>query len=211
MQLEPNRAPKEKKMKMKVASTVLLCLLFTAFAFASPRQQDEPKAKEASPAMERQDKPEAKPETQEQKPEEMRPEKNDQEKQENKDAKEQENKGQENKDKEKQEQKEDKKSSKEVGNMRNENHARPAGKGGHIPDDKFRSNFGRGHTFHVSRPVIVNNQPTFNYGGYSFIMVDPWPVGWAYTDDSYIDYIDGEYFLFDVLHPGVRIALFVSL
>ena len=146
----------------------------------------------------------------------MKPEKNDQEKQENKDAKEQEK---ENKDKDqaKQEQKEENKSgkdkNKEMGNMRDENHAnaRPAGKGGHIPDDKFRSNFGRGHTFHVSRPVIVNNQPTFSYGGYSFIMVDAWPVGWAYTDDCYVDYIDGEYFLFDVLHPGVRVALFVSL
>jgi hypothetical protein len=197
-------------MKMRIASTVLLCLLFAAFAYASPRPQDEPKSKEATPAVDRQEKPETKPETQEQKPDEMKPEKNAQEKQENKDAKEQEK---ENKDREKQEQKEEKKSGKDMGNMRDENHAnaRPAGKGGHIPDDKFRSNFGRGHTFHVSRPVIVNNQPTFNYGGYSFIMVDPWPLGWAYTDDCYIDYIDGEYFLFDLLHPGVRVALMVSM
>ncbi|MFZ3340335.1 MAG: hypothetical protein WA213_05600 [Terriglobales bacterium] len=197
-------------MKMRIASTVLFCLLFAAFAYASPRPQDEPKSKEATPAVDRQEKPETKPETQEQEPDEMKSEKNDQQKQENKDAKEQEK---ENKDREKQEQKEDKKSGKEMGNMRgaNEAHARPAGKSGHIPDDKFRSNFGRGHTFHVSRPVIVNNQPTFNYGGYSFIMVDPWPVGWAYTDDCYIDYIDGEYFLFDLLHPGVRVALFVSM
>jgi len=194
--------------RMRIASTVLLCLLFAAFAFASPRPQDEPKAKDASPAMDRQDKPEAKPETQEQKPDEMKPEKNDRQKQDNKDAKEQEK---ENKDRGKQEQKEENKSGKEMGNMSDENHARSAGKGGHIPDDKFRSNFGRSHTFHVSRPVIVNNQPTFNYGGYSFIMVDPWPVGWAYTDDCYVDYVDGEYFLFDVLHPGVRVALFVSM
>jgi superfamily II DNA/RNA helicase len=196
-------------MKMRIASTVLLCLLFAAFAFASPRQQDEPKAKDASPAMERQDKPEAKPETREQKPDEMKPEKNEQEKQESKDAKEQEK---ENKDQEKQEEKKSGKD-KDMGNMRNENHAnaRPAGKGGHIPDEKFRASFGRGHTFHPSRPTIVNNQPTFVYGGYSFIMVDPWPVGWAYSDDCYIDYVDGEYFLFDVRHPEVRIALFVSL
>ena len=99
-----------------------------------------------------------------------------------------------------------------MGNLRNENeaHGHPASKGGHIPDDKFRSHFGKSHTFHPSRPTIVNNQPTFVYGGYSFIMVDPWPAEWAYTDDCYIDYIDGEYFLFDLLHPGVRIALFVS-
>jgi hypothetical protein len=41
--------------------------------------------------------------------------------------------------------------------------------------------------------------------------VDPWPVGWGYGDDCYIDYIDGEYFLFDLLHPGVRIAIIVVL
>jgi hypothetical protein len=90
-------------------------------------------------------------------------------------------------------------------------HARPAGKGGHIPDDKFHSNFGRGHTFVVQRTTIVQGQSGFVYGGYSFGFVDPWPAGWAYTDDCYVDYIDGEYFLFDLLHPGVRIALFVVM
>jgi hypothetical protein len=88
--------------------------------------------------------------------------------------------------------------------------ARPAGKGGHIPDDKFKSNFGRGHHFRA-QGVIVQGQPQFHYGGYSFELVDAWPVGWAYTDDCYIDYIDGEYFLFDLLHPGVRIAIVVML
>ncbi|MGA9354509.1 MAG: hypothetical protein WBV46_12525 [Terriglobales bacterium] len=196
--------------RMRIASTLLFCLLFAAFAYASPRQQDEPKAKEASPAAQPPDaKPEAKPETQEQKPDEMKPEKqekNDQEMKSNKDQEKQD------KDQEKQEQKDQKNAGKE-NNMRNDNqaHAKPAGKGGRIPDDKFRSSFGRSHTFHPSRPVIVNNQPTFNYGGYSFVMVDAWPAGWAYTDDCYIDYIDGEYFLFDLLHPGVRIELFVSM
>jgi cytoskeletal protein RodZ len=89
--------------------------------------------------------------------------------------------------------------------------ARPEGRGGHIPDDKFKASFGRSHTFKVSRPVVVNNQTTIQYGGYSFILSDPWPAGWAYTDDCYIDYIDGEYFLFDLLHPGVRIALIVEM
>ena len=90
-------------------------------------------------------------------------------------------------------------------------HGRPAGKGGHIPDDKFRSQFGRGHTFHAQRPQVVNGQPQFFYGGYSFVLVDAWPGDWAYTDDCYIDYVDGEYFLFDLLHPGMRIALFVVM
>ena len=88
--------------------------------------------------------------------------------------------------------------------------AHPAGKGGHIPEDKFRAHFGRGHTF-TAKTVIVAGQPQFSYSGYTFELVDAWPVGWAYSDDCYIDYIDGEYFLFDLLHPGVRIAVFVVM
>jgi hypothetical protein len=89
-------------------------------------------------------------------------------------------------------------------------HARPAGKGGHIPDDKFRAHFGREHHFNA-RTVIVQGQPQFQYGGYTFELVDAWPVDWAYTDDCYIDYIDGDYYLIDLFHPGVRIALFVVM
>ena len=59
--------------------------------------------------------------------------------------------------------------------------------------------------------MIVRDQRQFQYGGYNFEFVDVWPSDWAYTDDLYIDYIDGEYFLFDLLHPGVRIALFVVM
>jgi hypothetical protein len=88
--------------------------------------------------------------------------------------------------------------------------ARPAGKGGHIPDDKFKAHFGNAHHFRA-QGVIMQGQSQFQYGGYSFQLVDAWPVGWAYTDDCYIDYIDGEYFLFDLLHPGVRIAIVVVL
>lgn len=118
----------------------------------------------------------------------------------------------------KQEQKRDEKQSREqMNNGRQEampqqqGHARPAGKGGHIPDDKFRSSFGRGHAFKVSRPVAMEGGQGFVYGGYSFVLVDAWPSDWAYTDDCYVDYIDGEYFLFDLLHPGVRIALTVVM
>jgi DNA mismatch repair ATPase MutL len=92
-----------------------------------------------------------------------------------------------------------------------EEHGRPRGKSAHIPEERFRSNFGRSHTFAVRRPVIVQGQPGFVYGGYSFVFVDPWPADWAYSDDCYVDYIDDEYFLFDALHPGVRIALFVVI
>lgn len=119
---------------------------------------------------------------------------------------------------EKQEQKRDEKQSREQMNngrqepaQRQEGHARPAGKGGHIPDDRFRANFGRGHAFKVQRPVAVEGGQGFVYGGYSFVLVDAWPPDWAYTDDCYVDYIDGEYFLFDLFHPGARIALFVVM
>ena len=84
-------------------------------------------------------------------------------------------------------------------------------RGGHIPDDKFRSHFGRTHTVVINHPTIVEGQPRFQYSGYWFTIVDPWPVEWAYTDQCYIDYIDGDYFLFDLLHPGVRVALFVVM
>jgi len=95
-------------------------------------------------------------------------------------------------------------------------HNHPAGqanarRGGHIPDDKFHAQFGRQHTFVVNRPVVVEGQPRFQYGGYWFEIVDPWPVEWAYTDDVYIDYVDGDYLLFDLLHPGVRVAVFVVM
>jgi hypothetical protein len=90
-------------------------------------------------------------------------------------------------------------------------HARPTGKSVRIPDDKFRAHFGREHTVVIRQPVIVEGQPRFQFGGYWFVISDPWPMGWAYTDECYVDFVDGEYFLFDVLHPGVRVALFVTM
>jgi hypothetical protein len=82
---------------------------------------------------------------------------------------------------------------------------------GRIPDDKFRAHFGRQHTLVINKTTIVNGQPRFQYSGYWFTIVDPWPVGWAYTDQCYIDYIDGGYFLFDLLHPGAQVAITVVL
>lgn len=88
-------------------------------------------------------------------------------------------------------------------------HARPSGKSARIPDDRFHAQFGRSHSFPVRRTTVVEGQQGFVYGGYTFVLVDAWPSDWAYTDDCYVDYVDGDYFLFDLLHPGMRIALFV--
>lgn len=82
--------------------------------------------------------------------------------------------------------------------------------GQRIPDDKFRAHFGREHHFRVERAQIVNqSQPVVVYEGYSFQLVDPWPGEWSYDDDCYIDYMDDNYYLFNVAHPGIRIAVIV--
>ncbi|MGB6546703.1 MAG: hypothetical protein WA871_00285 [Candidatus Acidiferrales bacterium] len=80
-----------------------------------------------------------------------------------------------------------------------------------IPDARFRSNFGQGHSFHMGNPEMVGGYSRFSYGGFQFGFVQPWPMGWYYTDDVYIDYIDGEYFLFDPYYPGQRMEISVIM
>ena len=80
-----------------------------------------------------------------------------------------------------------------------------------IPEEKFRAHFGREHHFRVSQPVVVDGRPRFQSNGFWFEIIDVWPVGWSYSDDCYIDEIDGQYFLFDLLHPETRIAVVVVL
>ncbi len=80
-----------------------------------------------------------------------------------------------------------------------------------IPDDRFRSNFGRGHEFRIESPRMVGGYSRFQYGGYWFGFVEPWPAGWYYTDDVYVDYIDGGYYLCNPSYPGSRIAISVVL
>jgi len=88
--------------------------------------------------------------------------------------------------------------------------AHPAAqRGQRIPDEKFHASFGRQHTFHVQKTVVVEGQPRFQYGGYWFVLSTPWPDGWAYSDDVYVDYIDGEYVLVDLLHPGMQLTIVV--
>lgn len=77
---------------------------------------------------------------------------------------------------------------------------------GRIPDDRFRASFGREHHFRVEH---VDNR-RFQYGGYWFTFNEGWPAGWAYTDDFYIDFIDGQYYLIDLTHPGVQLLLVVD-
>jgi outer membrane biosynthesis protein TonB len=80
-----------------------------------------------------------------------------------------------------------------------------------IPDARFQSNFGRGHEFRIGSPRMVDGYSRFQYGGYWFGFVQPWPDGWYYTDDVYIDYIDGGYYLCNPSYPGDQIAVSVIL
>lgn len=86
-----------------------------------------------------------------------------------------------------------------------------AKEGGRIPEDRFRANFGRTHTFSIGHPVVVSGTPRFQYGGYWFVIAQPWPVGWAYTDVVYVDFIGGGYYLLSPVHPGVQISINVIL
>jgi hypothetical protein len=84
-----------------------------------------------------------------------------------------------------------------------------------VPPGQFRKYFGPVHVFRIrTRPVIVMGYPRFRFGGYRFMIVDPWPEFWAEDwyagDDVYIDYDDG-YYLYNRRHPGVAIAISVVL
>jgi hypothetical protein len=84
------------------------------------------------------------------------------------------------------------------GNRGNSSHGR-------ISDASYASNFGSGHSFHVNRGEYDRRR--FEYGGYSFGFIDPWPVGWGYSDDVYVVYLNGGYYMYDRVHPGLRISV----
>jgi hypothetical protein len=92
-------------------------------------------------------------------------------------------------------------------------HAQPKqvqqARGGRIPDDRFKANFGRQHTFRVSQGDYGNRR--FQYGGYSFGFVGGWPSNWLYTQNVYVVEINGVYYLCNPVYPGVNIALSVVL
>lgn len=86
-----------------------------------------------------------------------------------------------------------------------------------VPRERFVVVFGPRHVFRVHRypVVIVAGRPRFHYNGFYVTVVDPWPEYWApdwyETDDVYVDYVDDGYYLFNRRHPGVSIAVNISL
>jgi hypothetical protein len=81
---------------------------------------------------------------------------------------------------------------------------------GRIPDDRFKANFGREHRFRVSQADYSRDR-RFQYGGYWFGFVDPWPSNWLYTQDVFVVEINGVYYLCNPMYPGVNITLSFAL
>ncbi len=84
--------------------------------------------------------------------------------------------------------------------------------GYYIPADRFTLTFGDRRWFRLnSHPMIIDGYPRFDYGGYSFMLVDPWPESWSddwyATDDVYVDYRDDGYYLFNRRDPEFGIAI----
>ena len=82
-----------------------------------------------------------------------------------------------------------------------------------VPDDRFRSYYGQDHGFRIySLPVVfIGGRQRFQYGGYWFGLVDPWPEYWSNdwydSDDVYVDYYDDGYYLYNRRYPGDRISI----
>jgi hypothetical protein len=76
---------------------------------------------------------------------------------------------------------------------------------GRITEGRFNQSFGEGHRFRVNEGEF--GAGFFGYGGFEFGFLDPWPAYWAYTDDVYVDYVDGGYVLVNPIYPGVTIGL----
>src|SRR6266849_6443730 len=82
-----------------------------------------------------------------------------------------------------------------------------------VPDYRFRGYYGQDHGFRIySLPVrYVGGHRRFQYGGYWFGLVDPWPEYWSSdwydSDDVYVNYYGDGYYLYNRRYPGDRIAI----
>ncbi len=86
-----------------------------------------------------------------------------------------------------------------------------------VPDDYFHDHYGDGHAFRIyGLPFAYEaGNPRFQFNGYWFTMLDPYPENWGgrwyETDDVYIAYRGDGYYLFNRGYPGPNgIALSVS-
>src|ERR1019366_6686615 len=86
-----------------------------------------------------------------------------------------------------------------------------------IPDNRYNGYFGQDHAFVIySQPyMVVGGFPRFQYNGFWFSLVDPWPGDWSdnwyETDEVYVVYVDNGYYMYNQRYPGVGIAISVSM
>jgi hypothetical protein len=82
-----------------------------------------------------------------------------------------------------------------------------------VPAAHYDARFGR-HRFFVirSEPVIYMGHPRFKQGGYTFLMVDPYPETWSpawYRSDEVYVVNNGGYYLVNRKHPATPLAVVV--
>jgi hypothetical protein len=77
-----------------------------------------------------------------------------------------------------------------------------------IPEDRYRSGFGRAHTFHVGHDHDRDHR--FQFGGYWFEYTEAWPSDWNDDDDFYIVEIDGIDYLCDARFPDQRVEVIIA-
>lgn len=204
-----------------VLSTAVLSLTLgvAAPAYAQEQQQEE----KARPAQEQRNAQQEDKNTQQEKKNSQQQDKNTQQERKSSQQQEkntqQEQKGAQQQDKNAQQeqrnaQQQDKNNQQEQRNAQQQQRTQQAQRagnngGGRIPDERFRANFGREHSFRVSQGDYNNRR--FEYGGYSFGFVDPWPSNWLYTQNVYVIEIDGVYYLCNPMYPGVNLVLSFTL
>src|ERR1051326_5897980 len=82
-----------------------------------------------------------------------------------------------------------------------------------VPDDRFRQYYGEDHAFRIySLPVVfIGGGQRFQYGGYWFGLIDPWPEYWSSdwydSDDVYVNYDEDGYYLYNRRYRNDRVAI----
>lgn len=95
--------------------------------------------------------------------------------------------------------------------------AQRGGYGGYyIPQATFSVSFGSQHFFRLGgMPSMYMGYPRFSDGGFSFLIVDPWPGDWSEnwysSDDVYVDYNGDGYYLYNRRYPQERLAITIVL
>jgi flagellar motor protein MotB len=188
---------------MKLVGAISTAVLTLALGIGIPayaqQEQHEQEENKDKPAQEKEKNPQ---------PEKAAKQEEKSAQQQDKNVKQEEKNAQQHETNSKEEKKAQQQHSQEAKPAKQDEHARSDGKG-RIPEDRFRAHFGQEHRFRVSQADYRNRR--FQYGGYWFGFVQPWPSNWLYTQDVYVIEIDGVYYLCNANYPGVNITLNVVL